>query len=92
MNIFKKLFKLKNKNQDTDLSDYPKVSSYIFWHQRSTDTVLIGPFYETNDAWDWWYTYGQHLGVAPVLTHLRHPGTTYNSIWGLLPEVKVDVD
>lgn len=67
-------------------SDSPKIDSYVFWHNRATDIVLIGPFATVDDAWVWWNEHGQHNGVSPALTHVRTPGTTYNSIWGLVSE------
>lgn len=66
--------------------DTPRLSGYVFWHNRATDVVLIGPFLSVNLAWDWWNQHGQNLGVSPVLTHLRQPAETYNSMWGLIPE------
>ena len=84
MNIFKKLFRPKNKN--IILSDQPSIGCYVFMHNRATDTVLIGPFDTIADANNWYYEHGKRLGVSPVLTHTRYPSNTYNGIWGLMPD------
>ena len=88
MNIFKKLFKLKNKT--TSMPDYPTVGGYVFWHTRGNDVVLIGPFSTLDTAREWYDKDGERLGVSPILTHTRYPANTYNGIWGLMPEEQFD--
>ena len=88
MNIFKKLFKLKNKIKTT--SNCPTVGGYVFWHARGSDVVLIGPFPTLDTAREWYDKDGERLGVSPILTHTRYPANTYNGIWGLMPEEQFD--
>ena len=88
MNIFKKLFKSKNKTITTP--NHPTVGGYVFWHTRGNDVVLIGPFSTLDTARQWYDKDGERLGVSPVLTHTRYPANTYNAIWGLMPEEQFD--
>jgi len=84
MNIFKRLFKSKNKHSISQ--DQPSIGGYVFWHNRATDTILIGPFESVQKANLWYEEHGRPLGVSSVLTHIRYPANTYNGIWGLFPE------
>lgn len=76
----------KSKSKDLSLLDYPTVGGYVFWHNRGNEVVLIGPFATLDSAWDWYKNHGERLGVHYALTHMRYPATTYNGIWGLMPE------
>jgi hypothetical protein len=64
----------------------PTISGYMFMHRRATDTIYIGPFHTTNDAWSWYQRSGTKMGVQPNLVGMRLPTDNYNSLWGLLPE------
>lgn len=67
-------------------NDVPSKGGYVFWHNRGSDVVLIGPFPSITAARSWYNTYGVKLGVSPMLTDLRAPADTYNGLWGLYPE------
>lgn len=88
--FIKKIFNSKSSHfyqqNYPELQNYPSVGGYVFWHNRATDVVLIGPFATLDSAWKWYASYGEPLGVTCTLTHTRYPANTYNGIWGLMPE------
>jgi hypothetical protein len=60
----------------------PEPGGYVFWHSRSTDTVLFGPFPNKTSAWTWYQAHGRRLGVQACLSTVRAPADNHHALWG----------